>query len=75
MYVCINVCIYVWGPVNLRPPTTVILQATSDNKRKVNARALAGVRLLALACARRRALSVFFAQRALSPQPLATSIV
>ncbi len=43
------------GPVNLRPPTTVILQATSDNKRKVNQRAiagaLAGARALAGACA------------------------
>ncbi len=27
------------GPVNPRPPTTVNLQATSDNKRKVNVRA------------------------------------
>jgi hypothetical protein len=35
------------GPVNPRPPTTVNLQATSDNKRKVNGRALAGARLLA----------------------------
>ncbi len=34
------------GPVNPRPPTTVNLQATSDNKRKVNGRALAGTRAL-----------------------------
>jgi hypothetical protein len=30
--------------VNPRPQTTVNLQATSDNKRKVNGRALAGAR-------------------------------
>ncbi len=45
---------YIWhffrGPVNPRPPTTVILQATSDIKRKVNARALS----LALARPRQR---------------------
>jgi hypothetical protein len=51
------------GPVNPRPPTTVILQATSDNKRKVNARALAGARspastqrVLCSACAQPTAL-------------------
>jgi hypothetical protein len=46
------------GPVNLRPPTTVILQATSDNKRK--ARTIAGAR--APSPAHARALSVFFVQ-------------
>jgi hypothetical protein len=57
------------GLVNLRPPTTVFLQATSDIKRKVNARPHRRSRALAVAHApspahaRAPALSVFFAQR------------
>jgi len=38
------------GPVNLRPPTTVILQATTANNRKVNG--LAGARSRACVCGR-----------------------
>jgi hypothetical protein len=74
--------------VNPRPPTTVNLQATSANNRKVNglagarAHGLAGARACGRAGARAHAeqrtrspASAFFAQRALSPQPLATSVV
>ncbi len=59
------------GLVNLRPPTTIFIQATSDIKRKVNARARRRSRALTGARApspspspaHARALSVFFAQR------------
>jgi hypothetical protein len=62
------------GPMNPRPPTTVNLQATSDNKRRVNvlcgragARSRAHVRGRAFTGARFRAR---VRGRALSPQPL-----